>query len=287
MTAVRLQPEMVAKPWGRHVLAPWSADLAADTAPIGELIYRLPAGQDNAALLLKAIFTSERLSVQVHPTDAAAREVGLPHGKDEAWIVLAADPGATIGFGLTRPAGAAELRAAAETGVIVDLLDWRPVAAGSVFNVSAGTIHAIGGGVTVLEVQQNLDVTYRMHDYGRGRPLHLDAALAVARREPSPAAAPPREFDDRTILIDGPRFVVERLRLDQPLALIPAPGRPVWLAVTAGSGTADGAPIAAGEVWYCDGHAEIAGHAELLLAYPGGAAVERLWSPAPRLGAAA
>ena len=285
MTAVRLQAEPVAKPWGRRDLAPWAADVAADVAgdgaAIGELIYRRPdrcLGSD-AALLVKTIFTSERLSVQVHPTDAAARARGLPHGKDEAWIVLAADPGATIGCGFTAAAGAADLRAAAQSGAIVDLLDWRPVAAGSVFQVPAGTVHAIGGGITLFEVQQNLDITYRLHDYGRDRALHLDEGLAVARRGVSPATPLPRALGaGRTVLIDGGAFVVERVRLNGAAALAPADRRPVWLAAVAGGGSIDGTPFAAGEVWCCDSGTGLEGQAELLLAYPGGEVVADVWS---------
>lgn len=285
MTAVRLQPEPVAKPWGRRDLWPWAADIGSDDAPIGELIYRHPDVAD-PALLLKTIFTSERLSVQVHPSDAEAQARGLPHGKDEAWIVLAAEPGATIGYGLTAVVGEKELRAAAQDGAIVDMLDWRPVVAGSVFEVPAGTIHAIGDGVTVLEVQQNLDITYRLHDYGRGRALHLDDGLAVARREPAPAAAAPRQVGDRAILVQCSRFVIERVRLDGRAALAPAHERPVWLAALSGEATIGGAPLSAGEVWYCDGDAALAGSAELVLAYPGGELAAALWTAGARAGAA-
>lgn len=281
MTAVRLHAEPVAKPWGRRDLAPWAADVTAAGAAVGELIYRRPdqrLGSD-AALLVKTIFTSERLSVQVHPTDAAARARGLPHGKDEAWIVLAADPGATIGCGFTAAADAADLRAAAQSGAIVALLDWRPVAAGSVFQVPAGTVHAIGGGITLFEVQQNLDITYRLHDYGRGRALHLDAGLAVALRDVSPATPLPRALGaGRTVLIDGGAFVVERVRLGGAAALAPADRRPVWLAAVAGGGSIDGTPFAAGEVWCCDSGTGLEGQAELLLAYPGGEVVADVWS---------
>ena len=138
------------------------------------------------ALLVKYLFTSERLSVQVHPDDDAATAAGHDRGKDEAWLILDAEPGAEIAIGLKKQLSTEALKASALDGSIVDRLDWREVAPGDAFYSPAGTLHAIGAGLTLLEVQQNADITYRFFDYGRDRELHLDEAVAAADTESSP-----------------------------------------------------------------------------------------------------
>ncbi len=147
---------------------------------IGEIWF---VSDEPLPLLAKYIFTSERLSVQVHPDDDQARSRGFPRGKAECWFILDCDPGATIGLGLTRQLTRDELRAAALDGSIEDAIDWRPVKPGDFLYVPPGTIHAIGAGISLLELQQNSDVTFRLYDYGRPRELHLEDALAVANAE--------------------------------------------------------------------------------------------------------
>jgi mannose-6-phosphate isomerase len=96
------------------------------------------------------------------------------------WHILSAAPGAQIALGFTQPVGAEALRAAAVSGEIESLLRWIPVSAGDTYFIPAGTVHAIGGGITLCEIQQNSDITYRLYDYGRPRELHLDRALEAA-----------------------------------------------------------------------------------------------------------
>ncbi len=177
----RLPIRLVDKPWGCDVLpAPFTV---APRRRIGEIWFEPPATVPT--LLIKYIFTSEKLSVQVHPNDAQARATGSrERGKDECWLVIHAEPGAALGVGFDRVLDAGALRAAALDGSIVDLLTWYPVQPGDFFMIPAGTVHAIGGGVGLIEIQQNSDITYRLYDYGRPRPLHLDAGMAVARGEP-------------------------------------------------------------------------------------------------------
>src|SRR5690606_27464023 len=158
MRAIRLETRRVAKPWGRRRLWPGLGDVPAGGAPVGEVWFQPPDGSD-PDLLVKYLFTSERLSIQVHPDDEAARARGHPRGKDEAWLVLDAEPGATIGLGLIEAIDRDTLRRAALDGSIERLLDWRPVKAGDFFYSRAGTIHAIGPGLTLVEVQQNVDLT--------------------------------------------------------------------------------------------------------------------------------
>ena len=171
----------VEKPWGRSQLpAPFAA-------PFGKRIGEIWFEPTEAvfSLLVKYIFTSEKLSVQVHPDDAEAKALGeWDRGKEECWLVIDAEPGATLGIGFREPLGADAMRAAALDGSIEDLLVWHPVQAGDFFYIPAGTVHAIGAGVSLIEIQQNSDITYRLHDYGRPRPLHLDKGIAVAKGAP-------------------------------------------------------------------------------------------------------
>ena len=135
-------------------------------------------------LLLKYIDASEYLSVQVHPGDAYAREhTGYPYGKTEAWYIVHADPGAQLVHGWKSPTSAAEVEAAVREERLEDLLEYVPVVAGDVVYVPAGTVHAIGGGIVLGEIQQNSDTTYRLYDWGRmgfdGKPreLHVEESL--------------------------------------------------------------------------------------------------------------
>lgn len=278
--AVRLTPELVEKVWGRVDFGLWGPPLSPDGSRVGEIIYRLP-GNEPAELLVKTLFTAERLSVQVHPTGDAAREMGLKHGKDEAWVVLAAEPGATIGLGLKTPMSAEALRAAVASGEIEDHVDWRPVAAGDVLFAPAGTIHAIGGGIMLFEIQQNIELTYRLYDYGRPRELHVEAALAVADCAPLQTKCRPRMLaPGRNLLVEGPSFVLERVNLDGSATLRPEAGRPVWIAVTDGNGRVDDSQLECGDVWLATGACLLAGRADLLLAYPGAAVMPGAWDHA-------
>lgn len=174
----------VAKPWGSQTLAPWSA-LADGDRPIGEIWFELPSAHHAPpSLLLKLLFTEQRLSIQVHPDDAFARSLGLSNGKSEAWYVLSASPGAQVAAGLTVTLTRDELGASIRDGSIADLIAWRDVSVGEVIFVPAGTIHAIGPGLVIAEIQQRSDTTFRMFDFGRARSLDVENALAVARAEP-------------------------------------------------------------------------------------------------------
>ncbi|MES2120767.1 MAG: type I phosphomannose isomerase catalytic subunit [Pseudomonadota bacterium] len=174
---------------------------------IGEVWF---TGGGELPLLAKYIFTSERLSIQVHPNDEQARARGLAMGKSECWYILDAEPGAVLGIGLTRAVSREELRAAALDGSIEQLIDWRPVRAGDFIYVPSGTIHAIGAGISLLEFQQNSDVTYRLYDYGRPRELHLNDGLAVS--DPGPFAGEIRHLGDcdEASLVEGPHFHLVR-----------------------------------------------------------------------------
>jgi mannose-6-phosphate isomerase len=174
-----LPVRIVEKPWGRNDLP---SAFASGDRRVGEIWFLPPEGADD--LLVKLIFTSERLSVQVHPNDLQARASGHTRGKEECWLVTHAEPGACLGIGLKTVMTADAVREAALSGAIEELIDWRPVEPGDFFYIPAGTIHAIGAGVSLIEVQQNADLTYRLFDYGRPRELHLEDGMAVATLGP-------------------------------------------------------------------------------------------------------
>ena len=175
---MRLGTEFIEKPWGRTGVPGAGAD-----ERVGEIWY---TGPPDLPLLLKQIFTSERLSVQVHPNDEQARARGLASGKTECWYILDCEEDAVLGLGFTGGLEKNELRAAALDGSIEQRMHWRPVRPGEFFLVPAGTVHAIGAGIHLLEFQQNSDVTFRLYDYGRPRELHVDDAIDVADLGPFP-----------------------------------------------------------------------------------------------------
>ena len=270
MPATRLATLRVEKPWGRHTLWPGFDDVPAGGAAVGEIWFDAGPGAD-PELLVKYLFTSERLSIQVHPDDAAAQAAGHRRGKDEAWVILAAEPGSTIALGTREVTSREALAAGALDGSIVDMLDWKRVKAGDVIYSAAGAVHAIGAGITMIEVQQNVDLTYRLYDYGRPRELHLDAGIAVS--DPVPFVAPPIPGEiapGRAILCEGGKFVLERWSWEGNRALALPDDVPGWLVPVGGSGTIDGARFAAGECWSVAGRATITPDAgsDLLFAYP-------------------
>lgn len=202
---MKLITRIVEKPWGRTDIPSY---FHAPDSRIGEIWFEHPQGR-KLALMAKYLFTSERLSIQVHPDNEQAAALGQPSGKDEMWIVLAADEGAHIGIGLAREVSSVELKAAALDGSIEQLMEWRPVKAGDVFYNPAGNIHSLGPGLTILEIQQTLDLTYRLYDYDRPRELHLEAGLAVSATRPV-AARYAGQFVSgvNRMLVDGPIFRV-------------------------------------------------------------------------------
>ena len=151
---IRLTPSLRERVWGRTHLAPWYPHLAT---PIGEAWFLSPC---ELPLLVKWIFTSEKLSVQVHPDDGESES----RGKTEMWHILEAEPGAAIAMGFREPLTRERLWEATHTGEVEHLLHWAPVKAGETYFIPAHTVHAIGAGIVLCEIQQNSDVTYRLWD---------------------------------------------------------------------------------------------------------------------------
>lgn len=204
-----LTKRMVEKPWGKDILPP--PFKAPDGKRIGEVWFEPPP--EMPSILVKYIFTSEKLSVQVHPSDAQAIALGeKDRGKEECWLVIDAEPGATLGVGFKQSIDADSMRQAALDGSIEDLLVWHSVKAGDFFYIPAGTVHAIGAGVSLIEIQQNSDITYRLYDYGRPRELHLDKGIAVALGEPHDPTLRRHVASTGTVmLVEQPFFTVQRI----------------------------------------------------------------------------
>jgi mannose-6-phosphate isomerase len=223
----------VRKPWGALDLRPWST--INEGVPLGELWFERADAEARSALLLKLLFTTEPLSVQVHPDDASAQSIGLPNGKTEAWYILSAAPGGRIALGLKRALTPAQLREAIGNGTVAQLVQWQRVARDDVVAVPAGTIHAIGAGLVLAEIQQRSDTTYRLFDYGRARDLHADAAVSVASAGPAdPQPAAKRLSDERTLLVANSHFVLERIILPPRAQWTLNAERETWVLVLAG-----------------------------------------------------
>jgi len=245
---------VVHKPWGVSDLQPWSSVDGTGDA-VGELWFeRVDKNAPIPALLLKLLFTSEPLSIQVHPDDTFARAMGMPNGKSEAWYIISAKPGAQIGIGLKRRVTPQELRASIANGSIVELVQWRPVAKGDVIFIPAGTIHALGAGIVLAEIQQRSDTTFRLFDYDRARELHIDNGVAVANAWPlRPPANPTRLTDERTVLVASPHFVVERVDLQEASswALVAEPE--TWILVLDGHAAIGLARLSIGQAVFVGG----------------------------------
>jgi len=242
MAPFLIEPRFVERVWGWKDLHPWF-DRAADKEPIGEVwltgdecavasgpqagrlledVFRdastalLGAGaaQDSSPLLIKVIFAREKLSVQVHPDDRMAQKYGEPRGKTECWYALDAETYAQVALGFTQDTTTNEVKAGIADGTLERNLAMVPIRAGDLVYVDAGTVHAIWPGSVLLETQQNSDVTYRLFDYGRGRELHIEKSLEAMQLSTSARKVPPTELTDRTILVEGDYFCVERIPVE-------------------------------------------------------------------------
>lgn len=146
-------------------------------------------------LLIKLIDAKDKLSVQVHPDDEYAMRVEGEYGKTEMWYVVDCDEGSKLIYGFTHEIDKDEFKRRIEDNTLEEVCNYVPVKKGDVFFIEAGTLHAIGKGILIAEVQQNSNTTYRVSDYGRlgadgkPRPLHVDKALDVTK-----TVAPTREY---------------------------------------------------------------------------------------------
>ncbi len=193
------------------VLAAWGASALGKRAAVFE----------SFPLLIKLIDARDRLSVQVHPDDAYARRVEGEYGKTEMWYVLDCDEGARLLYGVNREMTAEEFRRRIRDNTLDEVCRYVAVHKGDVFFIPAGTLHAIGKGILIAEVQQNSATTYRVSDYGRlgadGKPreLHIDKAVDVTRLTPTPLATDGLwQRGDTARLAECDYFTSERWQID-------------------------------------------------------------------------
>lgn len=231
---IRLPTRFLEKIWGTTDLLPWFPE---SEKKIGEVWF-----EADLPLLVKFVFTSERLSVQVHPNDEFAAAHENSRGKTEMWYVMRADPGARLAIGFRESISRERLRESALSGEIEQLLNWVEVEAGDAFFIPAGTVHAIGGGLVLCEVQEHSDITYRLYDYGRPRELHLDKAIQVSNTEASTAKSV-------MLPIDCEYFHTELARTTSSLLYKPEASRFHIVIFVSGFGTIAGQEFREGEAW--------------------------------------
>jgi mannose-6-phosphate isomerase len=174
-------------------------------------------------LLLKFLFPEEKLSVQVHPDDATAQRFGEPWGKTECWYVAHARPGSQIALGLKPGVTVAQFEQSIHEKRAEELLNWINVYQGEMIYVAGGTVHTLGPGSVIVETQQQSDTTYRLYDYGRGRPLDLERGLASVKEHtaagkvirPAPVSIHGGK-SRQSSMIAAPYFTVDLFELNEP-----------------------------------------------------------------------
>jgi mannose-6-phosphate isomerase len=238
----RLAPYFRTRIWGFHDLAPWY-DYKTDGEPIGEVwltgemcvaatgpfsgqslkditakngpdLLGNAYGDGEFPLLIKLLFPKEKLSVQVHPDDAMAQKYGEPRGKTECWYALDAAPDAHVALGIKPGVTPEQVRAGIENSTLEGLLEMVPVKKNDMLYVDAGTVHAMGPGVVILETQQTSDLTYRMYDYGRPRELHIDKSIEAMRLKTGAGKIAPHAVNGHSVLIDEKYFEIESWPLE-------------------------------------------------------------------------
>lgn len=178
-------------------------------------------------ILIKLIDAKDNLSVQVHPDDSYALRVEGEYGKTEMWYVVDCDPGASLIYGFKKEISREEFRRRIEENTLLEVVNRVPVHKGDTFFIQSGTLHAIGGGILIAEIQQNSNTTYRVYDYGRvgadgkTRPLHVDKAVEVTTlappQRPVGPQQPPRQLKGCTaaLLASCDFFTVEEITVEE------------------------------------------------------------------------
>ncbi len=247
-----------------------------DGVAVGERFGRSAWGEkcksfESFPVLTKFIDANDKLSVQVHPSDEYALEHEGQYGKTEMWYIVEAEEGAGIYMGLKESCTAERFTRAVEDGTVEELLEFKKVKPSDVFFIPSGTVHAIGKGVLLFEIQQNSTLTYRLYDYmrrdknGNLRELHTEKAMRVASLgkyigEPAPS-------DDPTVIGSCSYFTARLHRLrSESLALVPN-GSFISFTCVSGSGTADGEPFSRGDSFFIPadaGRVEIFGDCDII-----------------------
>ena len=287
--------------WGTHSLAPIYPDKTSLPEPIGEAWLTGPEckiesgsltgplhqawqkmplewrGSDFASrpashefpLLVKFLFPTDQLSIQVHPDDAYAKNNEAPGavGKTEMWHVVSAEPGATLLLGLVPEVDRENFQSAIKQGGLEHFFERLPVSPGDTFYVPSGTPHTIGAGMILCEVQQNSDLTYRLYDFhrvdahGKPRELHVEKAMAVIdfdhRKGGRVAPVPLPSADDgakKSLLVACPYFATERWDLSAQHHAKSDPAHFDLLVILSGRGniqwSANSCSYRQGECWF-------------------------------------
>ncbi|MDB5563084.1 MAG: mannose-6-phosphate isomerase [Hyphomicrobiales bacterium] len=253
MTIELAAKRIVRKLRGRVETKPWGG-LSLDDSPIGELWFqRADRNSPDPDLLLKLLVTEEPLSIQLRPNDSFGETFGMAHGKTEAWYVVSAAPDAKIAVGLKQPLTSSELRAAIEDGSIVDQVQWHPVEKDRALFVPAGTVHAIGPGIVVAQIQQRTDATFRLIEHGRDLRVVTDARTVPPVPLPGLAEAVPLTHA-RTLLVAGPHFVLEHFDLPAGSIWDCDAGRETWLLALEGDAGVGPFRVGAGAAVFLEDH---------------------------------
>lgn len=231
-------------------------------------------------VLIKLIDAKDNLSVQVHPDNEYAARVEHEFGKTEMWYVLDAAPGATLVYGFKNKIGKEEFKQAIESNTLLDVLNVVEVKKGDMFFIEAGTVHAIGKGALIAEIQQNSNSTYRVYDYGRlgkdGKPreLHIQKAIDVSKTEPAKYGTKPfgkkEEISGgtRQMLTECPLFSVYNYELCGKIELNANEESFNHILVVDGSGKIGGREFKKGDSFFVPanyGNYEIDGNGEFIL----------------------
>lgn len=225
---------------------------AATAEDLGENVKGFPS----FPMMVKLIDAKKDLSVQVHPSDGYALARGLGQGKTEMWYVADADPGACLYVGLREKTDAETLKAAAADGTLVSLLNRFEVRPGDAYLIPAGTVHAIGAGCLICEIQQNSNITYRLYDYGRlgadGKPrqLHTEQALEVADTEPYRRVRTDASTPDGRLLFANRNFTATRLVINGEYELRGDKNSFRCVTCVEGEGSVDGTDCRAGDSFF-------------------------------------
>lgn len=216
-------------------------------------------------LLIKYLDCNDRLSVQVHPNDEQAQKFSSEeNGKTEAWVVMQADPGSVIYAGFREQVDREQVAQAIENGTLESLLNRITPQAGECYFIPAGTVHALGEGVLIAEVQQTSDLTFRLYDWGRvdrdgkPRPLHIEESLACLNYDQGPiSAVEPKKLDENEstlveLLVPSDYFAIKRYSLTGPETLPALPVCRILMGIS-GSGEwedfSSSHPFEMGQTW--------------------------------------
>lgn len=231
-------------------------------------------------VLIKLIDAKDNLSIQVHPDNDYAQRVEGEYGKTEMWYVLDAAEGATLIYGFKDKISKEAFKAAIENNTLLDVLNVVEIKKGDMFFIEAGTVHAIGKGALIAEIQQNSNSTYRVYDYGRvgadGKPreLHVQKALDVSKTEPAAYDTKPQgnkeHFEDYTkeLLSSCKLFTVHHFEISKTVTLFADKTSFNHVLVTDGSGTIDGKPLKKGDSFFVPaayGEYTISGNCEIIV----------------------